>query len=56
MHPRIVANTVYAYLAHGRDAAGRRELDEQLWAPLDGWEATEEHFWSRVESEAGVQP
>lgn len=49
MHPRIVCNTVYAYLMHGRDVDGRRELHDQIYAPLEGWDAAEAQFWSRVE-------
>lgn len=52
MPVRVVCNVVYAHLAAGLDAEGREKLDEQLEAPVEGWEAVEARLWRRFDEAA----
>ena len=52
--PRQFGNVVYARLAAAcLDGDARKALDEDLYAPLIGWEAAERNLWTAIMSPAG---
>jgi hypothetical protein len=49
LSPRQFGNVVYARLAAGcGDAKSRRELDEELYAPMGGWDAADRRLWTQI--------
>lgn len=49
LSPRQFGNVVYARLAAAcLDGDARKQLDEDLYAPLGGWEAAEQRLWAAI--------
>lgn len=49
LSPRQFGNVVYARLAaQCLDGDARKQLDEDLYAPLGGWEAAEQRLWAAI--------
>ncbi len=56
LSPRQFGNVVYARLAANcLDGDDRKKLDEQLYAPLIGWEAAEQKLMAAILSGPGGQ-
>lgn len=46
---RQFGNVVYARLAaQCLDGEDRKRLDEELYAPMGGWEAAEQRLWAAI--------
>ena len=53
----MFGNVVYAWLVASCQRAedpfkARKQLDEELYAPLGGWEAADQRLWARVTAAA----
>jgi hypothetical protein len=41
---------VYARLLAACDEKGRAELERELYAPLEGWDAAERNLWAAIDA------
>lgn len=48
----MVLNRVYRLLTANKDAEQREELDGELWAPVEGWDAAERRLWQHIDTAA----
>lgn len=48
-----MCNLVYVLLVQNLDRDERATFDEELYAPLEGWEKAERDMWEQLDQYAG---